>query len=848
MSDIPKKKRCPKGSRKDKKTLECKIKQGNNNQPANIPKQLTQALEAPNIGTNKMFINVNGNTSKLETNQNAKVQYKLNNPFKLNVGDKVTLYQAFVNEAGLNTDTLTFQEDIKSTVKFLYYMPSQLFMNAEPSLSTGSESGVPNPQQGQVMQNDATNDAGNRCLTFSEYQDFASFPSQTFLCRDPTHENNGSGSLNTLESYRGYFGTPSIPFSDVFGGDSGIPYYLFENYHGDHLDNERVSGSNAYIKPAYGEVTINIPAGNYEASSLAKNISEQFNGAFVINANNSNYLTDRLYNPDSANYAGVNTANPFGKQTGKATTKIFMNGKNDDTLTGPTESLYIRKNMAMDVRDNVLIYDCPSPFRNDLFINPDGLELWVRNTSNTQISNEYPINAVHFSRQTVTLDGSLPHTWQGGTIVEANTIGSPDNVPTFGYEPTQDRMIQYISNNLLLNVNSLPVEKLDFGQLGELAPERYCGTHSFTLSYSDDKANRYSIKNLHEPYKLPSITKTNDASNFSAQQATKYNTSNSTGIVTYPIDASMGIMINNFGFDQVQQTDKYIELKKELDDATNIHGVGSRPQLIAEYNLNTAKFTDFFKTERDAKEAWNKTLWSRLGFKYEQLGDISKTVETVKTIKPFDDVYKATQERLDKWNLGEHKLKGIITHNDFDFADIQACANLGANPIQINNNNVNMYDSVSFSKPQKTAETFITSITQQNPVVTETFAIELKNEFSVMSTSQSIDADELPDLNAGNSYYLITSDIVKPNGLDANGDPMNLIGVMSKENSSNDTIYSVDGIPNIITEEKLVSELSIEVRNPDNSLVPDSIIGKSSGFILMVEKAINPNIMEVNSI
>jgi len=46
----------------------------------------------------------------------------------------------------------------------------------------------------------------------------------------------------------------------------------------------------------------------------------------------------------------------------------------------------------------------------------------------------------------------------------------------------------------------------------------------------------------------------------------------------------------------------------------------------------------------------------------------------------------------------------------------------------------------------------------------------------------------------------------------------------------------------------LVSSLSIEIRNPDNSLVPDSIVGKSSGFILMVEKAINPNEMEVNSL
>lgn len=816
---------------------------------SNIPKQLTQALEAPNIGTNKIFINVNGNTSKLETNQNAKVQYKLNNPFKLNVGDKVTLYQAFVNEAGLNTDTISFQEDINSTVKFLYYMPSQLFMNNEPTTTTGqTHSGT--PQAGEVLQNDATNDAGSRCLTFSDYQDFASFPSQTFLCRDPTHESNPSGSRDALNSFRGYFGEKPVPFSDVFGGDTGQPYYLFENYHDTaEVDGRRTKGSNAYIKPAYGEVTINIKAGNYEADSLAKNITEQFNGAFINGANNSNFLTDRLYNPDSANYAGTNTSNPFGNQIGKATTKIEMAiGKNEDEYSGLNGYNYV--DLANIIQSDTLVYSCPPPFQSDLFINPDGLELWARNTSNTQISKTYPLNAVHFARQTVPLDGSLPHTWTGGTITEANTIGSPDNVQTFGFVPTEDRMIQFMANNLLLNVNPLPIEKTVTDEDLNISPERYCGTHSFTVSYSDDKANRFSIKNLHEPYKLPSITKSNDASTFSAQQATKYNTSNAIGTVNYPIDASMGIMINNFGFEQVQETEKYIELKKILDDATNNFGVGSRPQLIAEYNLNTAKFTDFFKTERDAKAAWNKTLWSRLGFTYNQFGDIDKTVETVKTMKPFGTIggfFSATEERINKWGLGTHKLKGITTHNDFDFSDIQACANLGANPIQINNNNVNMYDSVSFAKPQKTFDFFISS-NLNGAGDNELFAMELKNEFSVMSTSQSIDADELPDLNAGNSYYLITSDIVKPNGLDANGDPMNLVGVMSKENSSNDTIFSVDGIPNIITEEKLVSELSIEIRNPDNSLVPDSIIGKASGFILMVEKAINPNVMEVNNI
>ena len=37
-------------------------------------------------------------------------------------------------------------------------------------------------------------------------------------------------------------------------------------------------------------------------------------------------------------------------------------------------------------------------------------------------------------------------------------------------------------------------------------------------------------------------------------------------------------------------------------------------------------------------------------------------------------------------------------------------------------------------------------------------------------------------------------------------------------------------------------------RSPDNSPVPDSIVGKASGFILLIEKAINPSVMETKSI
>lgn len=803
-------------------------------------KTISTQLEAPNIGTNKMFININGKTSKIETNENAKIQYKLNNPFKLEVGDKVTLYQAFVNEAGLNTDTITFQEDINTTVKFLYYMPSQLFANAKPPLqfnTIGNDGG-----------SEITGDASKLCLNLSDYQDFTTFPNLTFIIRDPAHGDT-KGTYDNHFNFRDIFDEIPIPFSNILSGDMGTPYYLFENHFTGNIFPERSTTSNTYIKPAYGEVNINIPAGNYEASSLAKNITEQFNGAFVPNTNNSNYLTDRLYNPDSANYAGTNTDNPFGSESGKATTRVYFQGQNQDLIPDTGSSPYDLVNLRNQFDNGILRPDMPGPLRSDMFINPDGLELWLRNTSNVQLYEQFPVNANMFARISVPLDGSQPKTYVGNTPADA--VGHlPQDVETYGWNETDDLFIQYCCNNLLLNLNARPVDDNINPNEGQTPQARYCGTHSFTLSYSDDKANRYSLKNLHEPYKLPSITKTQDTNNFAAQTATKYNANAFPANISYPIEASMGVMVTNFAYEQVKNTDKYKQLKELYDDNLRIYGPGDRRTLIAEYNLNTTKFTDFFNTERDAREAWGNTLWSRLGFTYEQFGDIEPNLETVQTIKPYPNPgagnKRITQERLDRWGVGKQKLKGIITHNDFDFSDIQACANLGADPVQVNGNNVNMFDSLTFSKNY--VETYKLQTTRLAGGAPERFfPFTPDNTFSNIATSQSIDADKLPDLNAGNSYYLITSDIIKSNGLDANGDPMNLIGIMSKENSSNDTIFSVDGIPNIITEPKLVSELSIEVKNPDNSVVPDSIIGKSSGFILLIEKAINPGAMETKS-
>ena len=199
--------------------------------------------------------------------------------------------------------------------------------------------------------------------------------------------------------------------------------------------------------------------------------------------------------------------------------------------------------------------------------------------------------------------------------------------------------------------------------------------------------------------------------------------------------------------------------------------------------------------------------------------------------------------------MGSHKLKGLITHNAFDFSDIQSCANMGSLPLEENGNIINMYSQRSFAKMSNV----VAQISMTNPISTlgegkqsnGAATVTFGNNFSVLCDSQSFDASALPNLNNGNSYYLIHSNVIKPNGLDSNSETMNLLGVMSKQNSSNDTIYSVDGIPNINTEEKILTQLEIQIKNPDGSVVPDSVIGKNSGFVLMIEKAIRPKLVNM---
>ncbi|MHA1988469.1 MAG: hypothetical protein ACW98D_17705 [Promethearchaeota archaeon] len=863
--------------------------------------------------TNKQFININGSNLVFESNKNGILNYKLTNPIKLEVGDKVTLYQAFVNESGLNQDTLTLSEDVYEELKFLYYVPSQNFQGASADIF---------PDKTNAENFDLRN---NRIIN-SEYIEAIAHPSLFTVTQDLTYSNVKAGIIETNQSGFPINGLPIwndgriinasglSGATNIISGDNGSISYLFENYNGvyDDADTANIGnfidrglplGTYTYVKPALGTANLFIKAGNYDLDALGRIITEQISGAKTTNQN-QNYLTNRLYDPFSPNYCGSRTQDVFGNPKNQLIKKINKSIQAENiTSKEPTDGTGASRFQFTNYRQignisgtaggpgkDKTLYSAAEMFLGDFCVSSDLMAMWERNmgnsagwasngaTGNNQAGPQFsPINAA------MILKCMLPVV--SDEVIDRRVINDPNEIWITGnaykLPDNKDGYLKIVGTchqTLWFPNSNIEVTKLINADIPAFVPgknyspiqDTYIGCQSFSVDYGNNRATRFSINNLHEPHKIPSVTNTGHASSFSGQQATKFNlTDEETIMPKYPIEASSGILVNNFCAATVQNTDIYKNAKQELDNLLSLPNVTvhSREYIFKEYDLHRKKFHEFYQTEQDARNAFKNTLWARLGFKYEQLGNINTQLDFYTTLnhqKPERDPY---EDLLNTGTIGRHMSKGITTHNAFDFSDIQACANMGTVPLTEDTTPedqsgkpggapvetiINMYSGKSHAKMGNVTTNIMETFTSNGRLAnghenTDTYGkprgfypFHNKNEFEILCDSQSFDADDLPDLNSGKSYYLIHSNIVKPNGLDSNGETMNLLGVMSKQNSSNDTIYSVDGVENTNTEEKVITQIEMVIKNSDGSIVPDSVIGKNSGFIIMIEKNINP--------
>ena len=886
----PKNRGRPKGAKNKPKILNVG---GQPNDPV-TQKQFATALQSRNMGVDKVILNINGGNSELVTNKNAILKYSLKQPVQLEVGDTITCINAFVEEKGLAENTISFEEDVSAEMRFMYYKQGDVGDElsglddvgfcAYPKLFPDSFN---NTGDGRTTLSD------NYLLAPGLYENLIgdigpnmSFDGVSYGLKPSDMSNKDNAGLKNVTS----------------GANGNYYYLMetvrYNKKNTKQSIREFTAGTEEqYMRPVYGSKTITVKAGNYSVDSLANIISAQLNGSLGPNNNEfSDALLDKLYDPEGVNKDKFFATYPYFKDIDKPTdadqSELIGNcGEADDfervvdgfvkqinysdssyydcwafqnlfvglerlNVTQPQQRngsgvTFPNKKLSFEVTPNFTLAsdedDSPDAFtllttkaaygngkeNVHFYFNKKGLDAFF-NTPNkfynlpgldTDSANGddlfYPPQMLEVMYQTVDIEyGFIPR-------LTTNALGSLPGNP-------YSQSTRYLAGENALNTQMLfPVKGNNYPGAGGLEPLRqvFAGTSVAQMTFGDAVSNRFALSNLHEFYKLPNLTA--DAKNttgYGGQQATRFNNPfyndaasssvsdnvssavNDNASPVYPIDSTSGVAVNNFDFGLVKNTKVYLDLITEIQsidgNTAELQQLLHKEKLI--YDLFTKPFDQFFPTEAEAESAWSKSLWSRLGFSYNQLGNVSKNLESF-----------IAQGRKNR--TGPTKQNGIITHNAFDYSKIVSSDGLGiGNPVIDSGTPMQNYRLQSYFTGQALPTSLGTS----------------GNYIHLLSDSKPINAENLPSLNDGKSYLLIESDLVKPNFKDNKSNLGNLLAIMSKENATNDTIFGADPIDFTVTEPRLLTDITIYIKNPDGTLAADNVVGQNNGFIIQIAKPI----------
>lgn len=881
-----------------------------------VVQQLTQQIAQANLGTNKKLININGRVNSIETNSNSQITYALPETVKLEVGDKVTLFQAFLNEQGLNVDTIQFQEDQEVELVGLYYMlgdtqsnntsegnqASDMSFGTFPDfyrdcVSNANSSGNGQNRKCYIPSNDsndcfANGGVDNKTVGYSyRFEDIVGFLStnNTIATGDKVDEGRNMKSYHN-GAFKGAGANGHMHYLvetarvNIMNDANGQPINTYKNWVQNGTPKEK-TGELVMWRPCYMKTSVKIPANNYSVAKLADLIQEQLSGSldpdfqdnsteemklyyptkygrtgndkanttpFFNDLTNNNVQADPIVNGD-ADFYKADYKRKYGKfsktlRYGKGNNQTDLSAQGLTNLDFLNDRNYVPPNSVSGITEDIGVAPANRIFLNGAYMNdlkflaPRDFEL---DTETFSVNHYVPASQLYWTNRTFWSTGNFKSMeFELGVRYKH---GSPE--PLVPSNDTVNVDDAFMVNSFLVPLATAITQFADVSA----PPTKFAGTTAFTFQYDPTLKNRFTFSNLHEPFKLPSLSADAKETNFGGQQATKYNNVYSSGTGAngqstnnpykvgnflnpiYPIDCVSGVMITNFAFNFVKDTQIYKDKIANINAFTVDNNIRYGENVVrresAIFELYTTKFHSFFPNADEAKKVWDTTLWSKMGFPYEQLGDISNQIEERFSYGGWEAYNPTTKVGTIRPPISNY---GLITHNDFDYTNIISSCGLGAgNPIPPTTAGV----PSALYQPQSY---YLGSDLPNDIGINE-------NSFHILSTSREIAALDLPNLNTG-GYYIIESDIVKPNSMEAQGQQSTIVGIMSKQMSSNDTIYSAEGLEFTITEEKLLSQINISVRNPDGTLVPSNILGNNSGFIFVIEKPIEPADMTTNSL
>ena len=796
---------------------------GKNKQPPPQPVQLP---------TDTYILSLNKKYAKVETNANNQLLYSLKNPIKLNPGDQVSLYKSYLNIRGLNSNTITIDQDYDIDIKTGLFIPASV----KKSTTLGNDfyeygnwleyHQVPDPQGVSIPYEEGVGLKPDQATVQNVLEGKYSFAEE--------------GDFNSP-----YIGVKVLPFGDQF--------------------------STVIYKPVSITANFKVNAGQYDVNALALEITNQLNGSQLTDAENQNIVYDgtsgsRGYNEIFSR--GGTFTKQFEVEFEASTSEdssLKNAGFNEYTSEKPIMGSFNRTQLAfLDLKkadeiiteikaylagdrsksaEEILKVDrqrpTNAPANREAVLAADNL-LYPKLISNdgTQflgytsgVDPTIKLNDVRYQIPDAAGNYTVKYTntaaldigWFTNTFERTGGSKPDEEVQIIGWSyATQDYWYGVISEHAFDPAQVPEDKKPKMPQVRNETFRTY-GTKSFNLVFNNE--NRFAFNNASEPFRIPSITGevggTQTPASAIGNQASKFNSSQSK---SYPQEASSGNFILSFDNKLLQQSQKYKELLAE--QAT--HADTTAEYWLYEWALTMLPHDYFYDTIDEGSEAWDDSLWLRLGFSYNDLGNITPQLEKFNT--PFEETDQST-------------MLGFITHNSYGSSLQIGMSGLGDSFTQDNKGSatIETFDEVGIMSeiteaPSQTIE--FTSVGNYINKYNEIIGAETQYIY-ILANSQFFNASELPDLSGGRNYFLVESDLIPSNYLDETDSQRAIIGFVDKEFSSNDTIFSSTSIPFSVKQGKIVNTVMVNILNPDGTKPIDAVLGDSSAFLIMVQRNSN---------
>ena len=305
------------------------------------------------------------------------------------------------------------------------------------------------------------------------------------------------------------------------------------------------------------------------------------------------------------------------------------------------------------------------------------------------------------------------------------------------------------------------------------------------------------------------------------------------------------------------------------------------------------KFQDFFSSEEKAREAWEKSLWSRLGFTYDNLQN-SNSWEKVPYYDLPVDKYSNEGDTVAEQQANtyfEERTQMYFKNEDFTLYGKTTNADIGVDSAPtvstVFNNSlftfqpnpaskdqpdksgnlhqiIRTYDNSDISRPYFSNSASVSAVNYFDPIArggvltgnpagtngnTTTYSYEnsvywSKIRVPVLTESKSIIATKLPQLSE-QGYYIITSNIVDGYTDEIKqGQPMAMLGIVPISNLSNqDFITTKNDIIHTLQQAKNLNSIRIKILNPD--LTAPSLLDNSS-VILRITTPLPPQTNQIS--